>query len=179
MRVLSAAPLLGVLALAALAPGAMAKTPRGVQAPDGTYTYTGTATVTAGGSNCIATSPAMIVGDAVVLGHGYGMLMHITSSTNNAAVLMDIKGNTPLVEYNHTAHGTASFALSPQSKTYNATLSILAAKGASATVPFTAMIDFVTPPFIVGKTGSCEISLALKFSPGVSKPLLKLLQGVL
>jgi hypothetical protein len=162
-----------------MAATAAAKPPSNQQAADGTYTYTGTATVTAGGSACVATSPAKIVGDAVVLSHGYGMLLHVTSSANTAAVLMDMKGSSPLVQYGHPAAGTASFVLAPQSTTYTAKFTIMPVKGTTPAVPFTATIDLAGPPLILGKKGACDISLALSFTPGVSKPLLKLLQGVL
>ena len=145
---------------------------------DGPYTFTGSATILSGASDCIGASPAAISGDAIVSEKGKKFLLHIKASSDVAATGIDFSANqNVIVRYGVQVSGATSYVLLPKTTPHAGKFAALAAAGTGSS--FTDAITLVTTPLLVGKTGSCEIGLALTMTPGINKALLKLLNGVL
>jgi hypothetical protein len=161
------------LAACCAGPATAAKLPA-----NGPYTFTGTATILSGPSDCIGTSPAPVTGDAIVSSKGQTFLLHIKSSTAVAATGIVFSANHQvIVRYGVQVNGTTSYVLLPKTTARSGRFAALAAAGTGAS--FTDMITLDSAPLLVGKTGSCQIGLALTLTPGINKALLKLLSGVL
>ncbi len=146
----------------------------------GPYIFTGTATILSGNSDCLgAPSPASIAGDALVANGGSGFDLHITSSAVTYAVAASFKtyNYASPVLFGRTESGSLSYLLLPSTASHTGSFSSLAARGTAG--GFTDTITLTTGPLMGTAKGSCTIQLALTFTPGINKALLKLLKGVL
>jgi hypothetical protein len=169
---------LGIASL--LAAGLISNTSAAPLPTGGPYTFTGTATILSGNTDCLgAPSPAAIAGDGIVAKGGSGFNLHITASAVTYAFAGNFKtysGYSPVL-FGRTETGSLSYFLLPSTVQHPGTFTSLAERGTSG--GFTDTLTLTTSPLIGKATGSCTIELSLSFKPGINKALLKLLNGVL